>query len=64
MDSEKREFGAWWVWVLALFVLTIVVLAGLNYAGIFGRTVVERKVFEHSFQYSEARKAEIATEAE
>ena len=29
--------------------------------GLIGHTIVERKVFENSFQYSEARKSEIAT---
>ena len=49
------------MWGLALLVMTIVVLTTLNYVGVIGSTVVERKVFEESFQYSEARKSEIAT---
>lgn len=61
MDPEKREFGKWWVWVSVLAFGTLAVLMVLGYAGLFGRTVVERKVFEESFQYGEARKAEIAT---
>lgn len=59
MDSEKKEVGAWWVWILSLTVLSIIALTSLNYFGILGRTIVERKVFENSFQYSEARKSEI-----
>lgn len=61
MDHEKKEFGKWWVWVLFLLMITGVIFTGLNYVGLIGRTVVERKVFENSFQYSEARKTEIAT---
>lgn len=57
MDREKKEFGAWWIWVLGLVALTVVVAGGLNVAGVF----VERKVFEQSYQHSTARKAEVAT---
>ena len=42
--------------VLVLFALGF----GLNSIGLLGGTVVKRKVFENSFQYSEARKGEIA----
>ena len=61
MESEKKYIGGWWMWVLLLLVVTIVVFGGLRYAGIVGSTVIEREVFERSFQYSEARKSEIAT---
>jgi len=48
--------------LLLMIVFFLAVLGfGLNSLGLFGRTVVERKVFENSFQYSEARKSEIAT---
>jgi hypothetical protein len=33
---------------------------GLNSMGLIGSTIAKRKVFENSFQYSEARKGEIA----
>ncbi len=49
---------------IPLFLMIVIFLTllgfGLNSLGLFGRTVVERKVFENSFQYSEARKSEIA----
>lgn len=61
MDSEKKFVGGWWMWILLLMIVSGVVLTGLNYVGLVGRTVVERKVFENSFQSSEARKAEVAT---
>ena len=50
---------------MPLFLLVMIFMAilgfVLNSLGLFGRTVVERKVFENSFQYSESRKSEIAT---
>jgi len=49
------------MWILGLFVVSFLVLSILHYSGMFGQTVVERKIFENSFQYSEARKTEIAT---
>lgn len=61
MDSEKKEFGGWWMWILLLTVATMIVIGVLHAFGMIGGTIVERKVFENSFQYSEARKAEIAT---
>jgi hypothetical protein len=61
LDPEKKEFGAWWMWVLGLTVITVIALAGLNAAGMLGRTVVEREVFENSYQYTAAQKQKIAT---
>lgn len=61
MDSEKKLVGGWWMWILLLTIVSGLILTGLSYMGLFGRTVVERKVFENSFQYSESRKSEIAT---
>lgn len=55
--AERREGTRWWAWGLGLLVVTIAVLALLNYAGIIGRTVVERKVFESSYQRTESMKA-------
>lgn len=62
MDQERKEFGKWWVWGLFLLVISIVVLTVLSYGGIFTKTVVERKVFEQSYQRSEALKSQIATD--
>ena len=50
IDPEKREFGAWWIWILFLVFVSIPVLFGLNAAGIIGRTVIEREVFSRSYQ--------------
>lgn len=62
VHSQSR----WTVWKFGpLLIGTIVVLAavgfGLRSLGYWGGTVVERKVFENSYQRSESLKAEIAT---
>ena len=54
--GEKLEFGRWWIWVLILLIFSGIILTGLNYAGIIGKTYVERKVFEQSYQKKEADK--------
>lgn len=61
MDQDKIEVGKWFMWGIVLLVVLAVVGWGLSAIGLFGSTVVERKVFENSIQYSEARKSEIAT---
>lgn len=61
MEHEKKYFGGWFVWVFFLLIVASIILTGLSYMGIIGKTVVKRVVFENSFQYSEARKSEIAT---
>lgn len=61
MDQEKKEFGSWWVWVLVLSAISIVVLGALSAAGVFTGTIIERKVFENSYQRTEGLKARIAT---
>ena len=46
----RFEIGRWGMYTLGLLIIAAVVMAGLNYAGVFAGTVVERKVFENSFQ--------------
>jgi hypothetical protein len=68
--NEMREFEREARWTTAkflpLFLLIVVILFsvgfGLKSLGLFGRTVVERKVFENSYQRSESIKAQIATD--
>lgn len=60
----NRE-ATWTFWkFLPLFLTAIIVLSvvgfGLKSLGLFGSTVVERKVFENSYQRSEAIKSQIA----
>jgi hypothetical protein len=59
MDSEKKELGKWWLWGLGLLIVSGIIFTVLGYAGIIGQTVVERKVFENSYQRSEGYKAKI-----
>ena len=60
--KELRSFiKSWWFWFFGIIIVTSIIGFGLSSLGLIGRTVVERKVFENSFQYSEARKAAIAT---
>ena len=51
---------------LPLLVTIIVILSvigfGFNSFGLLGSTIVERKVFEHSYQRAEGLKARIATD--
>lgn len=60
MDEFKKEVGGWWVWIVALMIFSGVALSIMNYAGVFVGTVVERKVFENSYQRSESLKSRIA----
>ncbi len=60
-DSEKRDVGKWWMFIMLLLVVSGVILGGIRFLGLYGGTVAERVIFENSYQYSEARKREIAT---
>lgn len=50
---------------LPILLLIMVIIGGVGFGlrslGLVGGTIVEREVFENSFQYSEARKTEILT---
>jgi len=61
MDSDKKFVGGWWMWILLLIIISSVIVGFLNMAGLIGKTVVERVVFEQSFQYSEGMKQRAAT---
>lgn len=61
VDREKRMFAGWWLWVLGLIVVSSVVFGGLHYAGVLGHTIVEREVFEQSYQRTAGTKQQIAT---
>jgi len=69
MEDYKSDMKIvrWTFWrILWLVVIAAVVLAGVGFAldscGLFGRTVVERKVFENSYQRTESIKAQIAND--
>ena len=57
----------WTAWkVLPTFVAIILILSAIGFGtrslGLWGSTVVERKVFENSYQRSEALKSQIAVD--
>lgn len=73
MNDYRKEVNqiakdtSWTFWrFLPLYLIIIVILFligfGLKSAGLFGKTVVERKVFENSYQRDEAIKSQIATD--
>ena len=54
MEQDKKDFRSWWVWVGFLFIITSIIagiiFTSLSYVGIIGKTIVEREVFEQSYQ--------------
>ena len=61
MDQDKKDLGKWWIWLLTLTIPTILILTGMSYMGMWGRTTIERKVFESSYQKSDALISAAAT---
>lgn len=59
--GEKAELTSWWAWGLGLLLLTAIAFGVLNALGLVGGTYVERKVFEQSYQRSEAKAAQATT---
>jgi biopolymer transport protein ExbB/TolQ len=59
--GEKREFAGWWMWILLLLVISAIVFTGLRYVGLVGQTMIERKVFEESYQRSAGDEAKLNT---
>lgn len=66
IDEEEKEVTRlfWKGFRILLVTLTILTLLGFaaRSMGLIGSTVVERKVFENSYQRSEAIKSQIATD--
>jgi len=60
MKEAKSEIRSWWFYFVGLIVASMIIFGTLSSMGLIGKTIVERKVFENSFQYSEARKGEVA----
>jgi len=50
MNEERKEFVKWSMLALFVTVITLIVFAALSYSGKYTGTVVERKVFEQSYQ--------------
>lgn len=59
--SEKTYVGGWWIWITLLSMFTIAVLFALNAAGLLGRTILERKIFEQSYQRQTGQAERLAT---
>ena len=59
--SEKREFAGWWLWVTLLIIISAIGFGALRYAGLVGGTIIERKVFEQSYQRQAGDAAKLAT---
>lgn len=61
MQQEKKEFAKCWLWVSMLVILTIILLVVVSAGGKVASTIVEREVFEQSYQKRSADKEAIAT---
>ena len=59
--AEQREVGSWWMWILGLVIVSVIAFTALSYIGIIGKTVVEREVFENSYQYTAGQRQKMAT---
>ena len=59
--EEKKAITSWWIYATILLVVTNVVLITLKYSGLVGSTMVERKVFQNSYQKQAGDKARLAT---
>lgn len=59
--NDKKSVGCWWAWILILLIGTILVLTVTGVAGRIVDVVVQREVFERSFQYQESKSEQIAT---
>ncbi|MBC8395880.1 MAG: hypothetical protein H8E16_02125 [Flavobacteriales bacterium] len=55
--EEKKIITSWWFYFLGLILITIIVGSFMKYFGMIGKTVVERVVFENSYQRSETMKS-------
>jgi 5-bromo-4-chloroindolyl phosphate hydrolysis protein len=50
MEKDKKEFGSWWLFITGLVIVSSILFTILHYVGFVGSTVIERKVFEQSYQ--------------
>lgn len=56
MELEKKYFAGWWLWLIFLIIIAALIGSILKYTGMIGTTIVERVIFENSFQYKEGMK--------
>ena len=57
---ESWSVTKWIAFIIIVIVIFATLFFVLDSAGLFGRTVVERKVFENSYQYQAGAKEQIA----
>lgn len=57
MDTEKKEFAGWWLWVLLLVIVSIGALSITGFGSRFLSVTADRVIFENSYQKSAADKA-------
>lgn len=60
MIPTKGAVLKWWMFGLALVVLSAIVLGGLSAAGVIFQTEVERRTFERSYQKKAGDKQKIS----
>ena len=61
MEKEKKYLAGWWLWILLLVIMSGAITTAISYLGLFTGTVVERAVFENSYQYHEGMAAQART---
>lgn len=54
--NDMKDFSAWWMLIVLMIVISFPVFFALDSFGLIGRTIVEREVFERSYQRQEAQK--------
>jgi len=59
--EEKKVITSWWKYLIGLTIITSIIFGTLNYLGLIGSTIVERKVFENSYQKYASDKSRQAT---
>lgn len=60
-EEEKKHVTSWWIYIVIGLILTSMAFGVLKYAGILGTTVVERMVFENSYQKQAGDNKRMAT---
>lgn len=59
--GDKIDITKWWLFLVFLIILAMVIFGMINYTNLFVGTIIERKVFEQSYQKKEADKTALTT---
>ncbi len=57
IEEDKKEFGKWWIWILALVIITGSALTLMKFGGV----AIERFIFETSYQKDAGDKKQLNT---